>query len=129
MASPNASTYIPLMKRMLGAFLALWFVAGVVGAETHQCPQHDQLPGSASAPAERHDGHGEHSGTQDHDCTCPQVCSTSGIGVALPVVATRAITFVPPTTHPTVTTVYIAALPAPPPHLLPFALAPPHALA
>jgi len=118
--------------RLLGAALALWFGLAMVGPEVHQCPLHDVAAaashashtGHAAAP---HNSPGEPAGGHQH-CTCPQACCPVGAGVAMPppllrwtVAAARVIDAIAAPQR--------AALPGAPAHLLPFALAPPHALA
>jgi hypothetical protein len=112
--------------RVLAASLALWFGLAMVGPELHQCPLHD----APSAPAAgAHAGHGSHDAPQQHQhCSCPQACSTVGVGVALPGTSFRWTAVAAPvaTTAPVF---YRVVLPTAPRHLLPFALAPPRALA
>jgi hypothetical protein len=112
--------------RILAASLALWFGLAMVGPEVHQCPLHDVPTAPAAAT---HAGHASHDAPQNHQhCTCPQACCPVGVGIALPrtsfrwtAVATPVVTFAP--------AVYRVVLPTAPDHLLPFATAPPRALA
>jgi hypothetical protein len=118
--------------RLFGASLALWFGLAMVGPEVHQCPLHDV------AAATSHAGHAGHAATppdapgapagRHQHCTCPQACCPVGVGVAMPapllrwtVAAVRVID--------AIAALHRAALPGSPAHFLPFALAPPRALA
>jgi len=114
--------------RFLAASLALWFGLAMVGPEVHQCPLHDVASPTAPATA-THAGHTSHDAPQQHQhCSCPQACSAVGVGVALPGTSPRWTATAAPvaTTAPVL---YRVALPTAPRHLLPFATAPPHALA
>ena len=116
----------PWSTRLLSASLALWFGLAMVGPEVHQCPLHDVVPAPAAAA---HAGHASHDAPKGHEhCSCPQACCPAGVALALPTVTGRWIA--------TSTPVVVAAvafprvvLPRAPRHLLPFALAPPRALA
>lgn len=113
-------------SRLLGATLALWFGLVMVGPQVHQCPLHD-LP---TAPAAAHtSGHTSHDAPASHGhCSCPQACCPTGIGVALPAASPRLVAIVAPIAT-TVPTPHRVVLPGAPRYLLPFALAPPLALA
>ena len=111
--------------RLFGASLALWFGLTVGGPQIHQCPLHD-VP---TAPATHLASHASHDAPAHHQhCSCPQACCPVGVGVALPVaslewtVAPAPVAYVVPALHHEI-------LPRAPRYLLPFALAPPHALA
>ena len=112
--------------RVLSAALALWFSLAMVGPQAHQCPLHDAPVAAAAAHAS---GHASHDAPKSHQhCSCPQACCPAGVAVALPTVAPRW------TSAPAPVVVAAVALPRlvvplAPRHLLPFALAPPLALA
>ena len=118
--------------RLLGAALALAFGLAMAGPEVHQCPLHDQ----AAAPAASHAGHAatqhdadhQTSGHQNGHCTCPQACCPVGVGVALPAVSFR-WTIVAASSDDSAPVLAVSFRPSTPPHFLPFALAPPRALA
>jgi hypothetical protein len=111
--------------RLLSAFLALWFGLATMGPQAHQCPVHDGL----SVPAAAHaSGHASHDAPKSHQhCTCPQACCPAGALVALRTVAARWTAAPAPVVLAVVATRRVV-LPVAPRHLLPFALAPPHAL-
>ncbi len=115
--------------RLFGASLALWFALAMLGPEVHQCPLHDVHPPIAPAAAAHASGHASHGAPPSHQhCSCPQACCSAGIGVPLVVAPVRwtaagtRIADVTPAPDGVV-------LPGAPPHLFPFALAPPHTLA
>src|SRR5712664_2646847 len=62
--------------RFVTALLALLFVFGSVGPETHACPVH-----SAPAPASHHQESGRHKSAH---CTCPQACCPAGVSASTP---------------------------------------------
>jgi hypothetical protein len=112
---------IPLRGAFL--FMALSFGLAMVGPEVHQCPVHDQPTAAASA------SHASHNAPKSHQhCSCPQACCAVGVGVALPETSFRWTTVAAPVAESTPVP-YRVVLPHAPRHLLPFALAPPHALA
>jgi len=119
--------------RLLGAALALAFGLAMAGPEVHQCPLHDRAAAPqaahASHAAAQHDaGHQQSGGHQDSHCTCPQACCPVGVGVALPTAAFRWTTVAASSDGP-VPVFAVSFRPSTPPHFLPFALAPPRALA
>lgn len=106
------------MKR-LSAVLALWFGLTMVGPEAHQCPLHD---GHASR-------HASHDAPKSHEhCSCPEACCPTGVVLAVPQVAARWAAAPTPLVLAEVAAPRVV-LPRAPRHLLPFALAPPYALA
>jgi len=112
--------------RLLSTTLALWFGLVMVGPQVHQCPLHD-VP---TAPTAAHtSGHASHDGSASREhCSCPQACCPTGVGAALPAPTGRLTTVAAPVTI-TAPTFYRLVPPTAPRYLLPFALAPPHALA
>ena len=112
--------------RVLSTTLALWFGLVMVGPQVHQCPLHD-VP---TAPTAAHNsGHTSHDAPASHEhCSCPQACCPTGMGVALPAASVRLAVEVAPIVS-AVPTLHRVVLPSAPRYLLPFALAPPHALA
>ena len=112
--------------RIMRVVLALAFGLAMAGPEAHECPVHD-THAFPSAPASHHDASAP--GHQDAAlCTCPQACCPVGVGVSLPQPSDS--WFVSPqlTRFPVVPTSHTLLL-SPRKHFLPFALAPPHALA
>jgi hypothetical protein len=105
--------------RFLRVVLALAFGLAMAGPETHACPVH------SAAPAHHQDG-GGHQQKAGH-CTCPQACCPAGVAVSIPT-TTSSWTAVP--LPVVVVDVETSRRPLPPSRkrLLPFALAPPHAL-
>ncbi len=112
--------------RLLSASLALWFGLAMAGTQTHRCPVHD----GPTAPAAAHaTGHASHDAPKNHEhCSCPQACCPAGVAVALPTIAARWRAASAPVVVAAVVLPH-EVLPRAPRHLLPFALAPPHALA
>jgi len=111
--------------RVLGAALALWFGLAMVGPQAHQCPLHDNPTAPTAAQTS---GHASHDAPKSHEhCSCPQACCPTGVGVALAGVALR-WTAVPAPVAAAAPQLRRVELPRAPRHLLPFALAPPHAL-
>jgi hypothetical protein len=115
--------------RLFGAALALWFGLAMAGPELHRCPLHDVPAVPAAAPAHAA-GHASHGAPRSHQhCSCPQACCPAGVGVALAAVPVRWTAAVAAPVADATPVLYDAVLRGAPPHLLPFALAPPHALA
>jgi hypothetical protein len=112
--------------RLLSASLALWFGLATMGPQAHQCPLHDAPVAAAAADASSHASHDAPKGHQH--CSCPQACCPVGIAVALPTVAVRWTATPAPVVLAVIATPRVV-LPRAPRHLLPFALAPPRALA
>jgi len=106
--------------------MALWLGLALVGPQVHQCPLHD-VP---TAPAAAHtSGHASHDAPASHEhCSCPQACCPTGMGAALPAASVHWTTAAAPIADG-VPTWHRVVLPRAPRYLLPFALAPPHALA
>jgi len=105
--------------RFLRVVLALAFGLAMAGPETHACPVH------SAAPAHHQDGGGHQKAGH---CTCPQACCPTGVSVSIPL-TTSTWTAVP---LPVVVSDVEASRPQLLPsrkRLLPFALAPPLALA
>lgn len=105
--------------RFLRVVLALVFGLAVAGPETHACPVHN------AAPAHHQDGTAHHKAAH---CTCPQACCPAGVGVSLPTPAPTPTVVPSPVLVVEVAPAHFVYLPSRL-HLLPFALAPPHALA
>ena len=120
---------IPLRGAAL--LLALSFGLAMVGPDAHQCSVHDQPATAAGAPSHATHApvsHDTHQGGGHQHCTCPQACCPIGIGVALMPTSVRLVPALAPVWHDA--PVFALAVPrGAAPHLLPFALAPPHALA
>ena len=120
----------PWPQRALALGLAIWLVACVTAAAAvHRCPTHDGAVGMLASMAMG--GHGAHHhapspGHAPHQCTCLGTCSTIAwpdvppardYGVVVAAIERRAPSLAVNTPRP----------PAPP-HTLPFANVPPHAL-
>jgi hypothetical protein len=103
---------------------ALAFGLAMVAPEAHGCPVHDR--GAPSAPQDQHPHHPGHQRTTH--CTCPQACCPAVVSV--PILAGAATwTAAPMPIQVTgIRSTWSVFLP-PRKHLLPFALAPPPALA
>lgn len=114
------------MTHLWSALLALCFAVSTVGAESHQCPEHDRQPGTAPAHADAHD-HGDAPASDAHGCTCPQVCGTSPAVPLVPSAPTAFTVAVTPTLAGAVSRDQSVLIPAVP-HRLPLALAPPRTL-
>lgn len=120
----------PWSTRLLSASLALWFGLVMIVPEVHHCPLHDVAPGTAPTAAHA-SGHTSHDAPKGHEhCSCPQICSAGGAGVALPGTSLRWTTVAAPVAEGA-PVLYRVVVPRAPRHLLPFALAPPppHAFA
>ena len=114
----------PWLTRLLGVALALTFAVTAVGGEAHQCPVHDPSAAQTASHA-NHDAGGE----QSHEhCSCPQTCCPVGVSAGLPAAAWRWAPALAPIASAAPARREVV-LPPTPAHLLPFALAPPHALA
>jgi len=107
--------------RFLRVVLALVFGLAMAGPETHACPVH----GAPAAPV-HHQGGGGHQKTSH--CTCPQACCPAGVSVSVPTPVSAWSARPLPVLFVDVATTYAVLLPSRK-HFLPFALAPPLALA
>jgi len=115
--------------RFLTAVLALVFSLAMAGPETHACPIHSSVPGAPGAPGAPVSHHQDQNSHQKAGhCTCPQACCPPGVGAALP---TRPAAWVarPPAVRVADAVHSTSVLLPVRKHLLPFALAPPLALA
>jgi hypothetical protein len=106
--------------RFMRVVLALAFGLAMAGPETHACPVH------SAAPAHHQDG-GGHQQKAGH-CTCPQACCPAGVAVSMPARAASWTAVPLPVLVVDVEVSHPLLLPSRK-HLLPFALAPPLALA
>jgi len=111
------------MTRLL---LAVVFTLAMAGPETHACPIHSNIPGSADAHHQDQGAGGGHHQKASH-CTCPQACCPPGVGAALPV----ATAWIAPHSIIQVAEASVWTSPLLPArkHILPLALGPPPPLA
>lgn len=117
-------------QRGFALFLAIWLVACVTAAAAvHRCPEHDAPAGmlaQSGGHAMHHGMPAPHGGHGHHQCTCLGECA-----------ATACVAVVPAREYGPVAVVLRMDAPTPvadaprvtaPPHTLPFANGPPHAL-
>ena len=109
--------------RFLRVVLALVFGLAIAGPETHACPVHSAP--AAPTPAHHQDGGHQQKGAH---CTCPQACCPAGVAVSMPTTTPRWIAVAQPIVVVGVEASRPLLLPSRK-HALPFALAPPLAIA
>lgn len=120
--------------RFVRLALALAFGLAMVGPETHNCPVHDATTPLAvvHVHAAHQDAPAPHQqnpdASQDH-CSCPQAGCSVGVGVALLPAASQTSSVAASPVVGLARKPVPAALPGAPDYFLPFALAPPRALA
>lgn len=117
-------------RRGFALFLAIWLVACVTAAAAvHRCPEHDAPAGMLAhqgGHGMQHDMPSHHGGHQHHQCTCLGDCACTACVAVVPARERAIVALASRVDAPT--PVADAPRAIAPPHILPFANGPPHAL-